>query len=195
MKKLVEVVKGWILAGWAQKSPQPCSPPSYAALSPPVRACLATPCPQPGRASCPWWPTAVDGPGAHPWPIMSMRLGPWSAPVTGSKEGRYVNHLWRGKVFTKPRPVLNPKGKWQVLLLGGGGWDFDKSQIVSPRFCAPNMEVEKHDHYSITGVEVRSRKENCAYYVYKQIVESTSLNLDTNSTFQFWNLYHRKFWL
>jgi hypothetical protein len=24
LKKLVEVMKGWILVGWAQKSPEPC---------------------------------------------------------------------------------------------------------------------------------------------------------------------------
>ena len=38
----------------------------------------------------------------------------------------------------------------------------------------------------ISAVEVRLREENCAYHVCKQIVESTSLNLDTNSTFPFW---------
>ena len=40
--KPVEVVKGRILAGWAQKSPGPCLPPMWALA--PGHACPATPC-------------------------------------------------------------------------------------------------------------------------------------------------------
>jgi hypothetical protein len=37
-KKPVEVVEGWILGGWAQKSPEPCSGPFYG----PIRSCPTT---------------------------------------------------------------------------------------------------------------------------------------------------------
>ena len=100
---------------------------------------------------------AVHGPGAHPWPRLSLRLGPWSAQVTCHRS-------------PSPSPALVSRGP--VCITGT-----DVQTVIRPSI---------HCVSRISTVQCRLREESAIICVSDRELTQSSFNNSLKSEFRCW---------